>query len=84
VTRHFRIFAVVGVIALLCLGWITVTGFFSRLYFVMATRGLHGEQYHEEYLRKAIAMNPSYGYANLDLARLMMRRRIWSSPRISG
>ncbi|MCX7718566.1 MAG: tetratricopeptide repeat protein [Candidatus Sumerlaeaceae bacterium] len=50
------------------------TGFFSRLSFVRATRGHQSEAEHEARLRRAIALDPSNGYAYLRLAALQIRR----------
>jgi tetratricopeptide (TPR) repeat protein len=70
--KWYRPAAALGIIVLLVLGWFAFSGFFARYYFVVATRGAHDQHRHEEYLRKALTMNPTFGYANLALARLTM------------
>lgn len=48
--------------------------YFSRYFFVMATRGAHGEESYEANLRQSMRMDPSYGHSHQMLARLMARR----------
>lgn len=70
---RFRIMAIAGLLALLVMSYLAITSFHAQFYFVMSTRGVHDVEHHEQYLRKALAKNPSFGYANLSLARLMMQ-----------
>ncbi|MBX7245627.1 MAG: hypothetical protein K1X53_09005 [Candidatus Sumerlaeaceae bacterium] len=52
----------------------SLTSYYGRYYFVSATRGVHDEAKHEQDLKKALSYDPSHGYANLALARLMLKR----------
>jgi tetratricopeptide (TPR) repeat protein len=55
-------------------GYLSATTYYGRFYDVMASRGVHGEEEYERNLRTALAYDDSYGYGNIKMAALMMRR----------
>jgi tetratricopeptide (TPR) repeat protein len=58
----------------LAAGYLSVQTFVGRYYFVSSFRGLITGDEHERYLRSALQHDPSLGYGNMALARVMIRR----------
>jgi tetratricopeptide (TPR) repeat protein len=66
--------AVLLVTLLVCC-YYSYTTFYGKYFFVMASRDAKTTTEHEEWLREALRHDPSYGYANQAIARLLMRQQ---------
>lgn len=55
------------------------TTFYGKYFFVMALRDARTAAEHEQYLYKAIRHDPSFGYANQAVARLLIRQQKYAA-----